>query len=208
MPDPMPDPILPVPLPLPALLTEAQQELRDFLRCHAYQMRQLQPRQQAHFRYASMYELVLAAGRPMHAQEPPHPRLRGTIKQCYRNACLAVSRHPDRFLYCEGYAVSAIPTLHAWICDHEGRAYELTWDAPGHSYWGITFDREFLSRTWFPRAQPARRTQKPGDFTVAQIDRWEEGWPLVAGHARVEEAVHPLYRKESYDLEWPPAPAG
>jgi hypothetical protein len=174
-------------------LTEDQQSLKTFLEAGSWQMRQAQTRGAADFRYASMYELTLAAGRPMEGRKPPSPSMRGQVKQCFRNACLAAMLYPERYIYCEGYAASIIPVHHSWVCDHDGVAYEVTWDEPGASYWGIPFAEEYCHRYWGARGMKE-------DFVVTLIDRWKDGWPLVSGTDRVEEAVHPLFKKEAYDV--------
>lgn len=79
-----------------------------------------------------------------------HPKLpgkyhewKGPMKQCFHNAANAAFHEPE-LIYCEGYASSIIPTLHAWCLDPEGRVLELTWSKPATDYFGIPFKLKFL----------------------------------------------------------------
>lgn len=95
----------------------------------------------------SAYAYVLEHGRPM---EPgPLARHLGPTGFCFRNAGRIALRHPDRFAYCEGFALStashnlgvAFLVHHAWILDRRtGETVETTWPDGGHSYYGIEFD--------------------------------------------------------------------
>lgn len=71
---------------------------------------------------------------------------RGTPRECFKNAAVLAIANPE-YLYCEGLAASAhLPFSfpHAWLMDAEGRALEVTWDAPGQLYLGLVMTTKFL----------------------------------------------------------------
>lgn len=69
----------------------------------------------------------------------------GEPKQCFRNSLLWAMLQPDRFIYCEGYAVGIIPIHHGWLIDRVTRAVvDLTWRERRFVYVGLPFRSEFL----------------------------------------------------------------
>lgn len=95
----------------------------------------------------SLYGYVLEHGQPM----PPGQvaRFPGPGGFCFRNAGRLAQRHPARFAYCEGFALSASSVAlgvhllvhHAWVRDlRSGDVIETTWPDGGHSYYGFQFD--------------------------------------------------------------------
>lgn len=121
----------------------------------------------------SVYAYVLEHGRPM---EPGRlARHLGPTGFCFRNAGRIALRHPDRYAYCEGFALSvaserigcAFLVQHAWILDrHTGETIECTWPDGAHSYYGIEFAagcyREALTDcgTWDVLDHVIRSTRK------------------------------------------------
>lgn len=95
----------------------------------------------------SLYAYVLEHGEPMAPGRLA--RFMGPTGFCFRNAGRLALRHPDRFAYCEGFALSVSSVnlgvhflvQHAWVRDLKtGDLVETTWPDGGHSYYGIEFD--------------------------------------------------------------------
>ena len=88
------------------------------------------------------------------------------IKHCYKNAFWTAVQ--ERFVYVEGYALSAshdLPMLHAWNLDRDGFVVDRTWNPHGRAYFGAVFPLEFVPRK--------RGTQ------YAVIHDWEHGFPIL-----------------------------
>ena len=68
---------------------------------------------------------------------------RGKVGLCFMNAYYACVYH-DGLVYVEGFAVSVIPTRHAWCLDRDGNVIEVTWNPPGLEYFGVVFDLHFV----------------------------------------------------------------
>ena len=73
----------------------------------------------------------------------PHPYIT-EAGHCFERAYHFVKQFPDRYAYCEGFAVNPLAgMLHAWVIDLEdGRALDLSWDTEMHdaySYFGVVF---------------------------------------------------------------------
>lgn len=95
----------------------------------------------------STHAYVLEHGRPMVGGDPAPVGIRGAERQCFANAGRLAGRYPDRYAYCEGFALSrrvgfVLLIHHAWVLDLEdqGRVREITWPHGGLSYFGIEFD--------------------------------------------------------------------
>lgn len=118
-----------------------------------------------------MFDFFARHGREMFAPEhlpPEYREWKGPMKQCFHNAANAAFHDRD-LIYCEGYASSIIPILHAWCLDPDGRVLELTWSTPGQDYFGIPFRRNFL-------IEQAIQNGKYG-----LVDRLENEFALVRG---------------------------
>jgi hypothetical protein len=118
-------------------------------------------------KYNGIEAFVLAHGRDMGDMAPlPEDVGNGTKKECFKNAMeLAMERG---WTYCEGYASSAIPTMHAWCLDDEGNVIDPTWDE-GRDYIGVEIPTDYALKTILRR----------GAYGV--IENMEEGYPLLTG---------------------------
>lgn len=75
----------------------------------------------------------------------PSP-FQGTAQACYANSQFLVKRRKG-WRYVEGYAISAIPTEHAWCVDPEGNVIDPTWDDDHPvDYFGIAFDMKLVGQ--------------------------------------------------------------
>ncbi len=171
----------------------AVQTLGDCLERHLRRMVEFQRAAQggvARRPYWGLEDFVLTHGRRWPA--PPRPALvRGRVRECFKNAADRVIRTglgDGTLTYVEGFAARAavpLPVLHAWVADRAGRALELTWRLePGEdtAYFGVPFRPAYLSKALL-------RSRRYG-----VLDRWETGWPLLAGTDAAADAV----------LPWPP----
>lgn len=78
---------------------------------------------------------------------PPEIKL-GEKRECYMNAALLATEYPDRFMYCEGYAVSPVAPLaigHAWVLDmaNDNAVVDNTWE-DGMAYFGVAIPTDAL----------------------------------------------------------------
>jgi hypothetical protein len=90
------------------------------------------------------------------------------------NANRVGSRHPDRFLYMEGYACASpgfpIPFMHAWLFDLEtNRFVDPTWGSEGGHYLGVAFSPEFLQKF----------NATTGYYGVFGTDNWKQLHPFL-----------------------------
>lgn len=108
-------------------------------------------------------------------------------RECFYNAQF-LAQCCRRFTYCEGVAVSVIPTHHAWLSIN-GKVVDLTWRVeekadrsllpdrnlgtfnPPYAYFGI----EIPNCDWF------RWWKRHRNASVPILDDWENGWPLFQG---------------------------
>ena len=94
---------------------------------------------------------------------------RGTAQQCHKNAYMLSVEH-DGLIYCEGYALfknAPIPTLHSWVTDGQGRAYDNTWPEPGVAYAGVPFKYLFVTKT-----------NLKNHAAISLFDDWPNDYPL------------------------------
>jgi len=74
----------------------------------------------------------------------------GEPRECYKNATTLAVEYPDRYIYCEGYAVCEgipIPIEHAWVVDRTRKnvVVDNTWtDNKGVAYFGVEIELEKL----------------------------------------------------------------
>jgi predicted ABC-type ATPase len=91
--------------------------------------------------------IVLKNGKYYKPQPLPKKYKFGTVKECFRNAYQLTDYNGD-LQYVEGFAVPDfvdLPIWHAWAVDKEGNVVDNTWRTPGVLYFGIPFDRDFMS---------------------------------------------------------------
>jgi len=100
--------------------------------------------------------------------------LKGQLRMCFANAAKAAMDDPS-LIYCEGYASSIIPVLHAWCLDPKGRVLELTWPKPGADYFGVPFQLGFVKRQLLLN----------GSFGL--LDQMYNRFALVRGNYKKEE---------------------
>ena len=113
------------------------------LRNTARKLRDLQPLGIDGVRCESIYDFVLAHGRPYTGQPLP-PRFRkGSFKLCFANSASMAERHRE-LTYVERFANA--PMLHghilhhAWCADKDGLVYDRTWGFdPEREYFGVPF---------------------------------------------------------------------
>lgn len=122
------------------------------------------------YRYRCIEDLVAVHGTAMVVTASPDGR-RGVPNQCFANSLQRALQDPDRYAYCEGYALgTVIPLLHAWVHDLEtGTTFDPTWPAPGTAYRGIVFDTRWAEQATLER----------GYYSV--LDNYQQRWPLLRG---------------------------
>lgn len=132
------------------------------------------------WRYCCFEELILSHGRKFE-QVVRRPKWvqKGIIKECFANCLKEVVKHPDRLVYCEGYATGVIPTHHAWLL-YEGKVIDPTWDGrdiiKDHTeYFGIPFNYNYVLRI----------ATETGYYGV--IDNFTQGYPLLSGEHESRE---------------------
>lgn len=130
---------------------------------------------------ASMEGWVLQHGFAM-SPAPRNETFNGRIRQCFRNAATFTlsERQPGNFVYCEGFALHIIPTLHAWLLDlRTGLIHDPTWrDQSKCSYYGVPFRRDYLMRS----------LSKAKVYSL--IDQYTLGWPLLRGEHAKHTWIH------------------
>lgn len=125
--------------------------------------------------YNSLDHFVLRNGRHMNRVVSPGavglPMMQR--RMCFMNAANVALRHTSRFIYCEGYAhTGAIPVLHAWLIDRQGRTIDPTWGLEGTEYFGVAIRREFLRSKLFESE------------TYGLLDCPSLKWPLLNCHPK------------------------
>lgn len=151
----------------------------------------------ADYVYGSPGDVVAQHGE-LYTPSGTHPRLFGRPGFCYFNARQVVKAHAGEFTYVEGYALTEtmpIPTMHAWIVDRRGRAWDVTWDYENHTefgraskavYMGVSVPFPVLREHW----QSCGGSSFLADYyhafpclTVA-YDRWRDDLPTVLAGIR------------------------
>jgi hypothetical protein len=91
-----------------------------------------------HFHYQGMPDFILREGQFFEPRPLPAGIEYLAIRHCYKNAFRTALE--ERYVYVEGYAVSAshkLPILHAWNLDRDGFFVDTTWNPHGRVYfWG------------------------------------------------------------------------
>ncbi|KWT95553.1 MULTISPECIES: hypothetical protein [unclassified Variovorax] len=140
---------------------------------------------------AMLYVYVLHRGKVFKAAPYPRDIARNAVKrQCFCNAAQLATEFPDRFVYVEGYALSAMATAHAWCVTHDGTVVDPTWENPEEcAYVGIPFDLDFVTT----------RVLETGYWGI--FGEMPQRQLLLRP---VEEMVHELWREEiAARKKWP-----
>jgi len=125
---------------------------------------QMQLRTKANgYEFNGMEDLVLKKG--IHFTKEKKFTKEGRAKECFMNAFNKML-NDDNMIYCEGFALSIIPTMHAWCCDKKGNVFDPTW-TDGVDYIGIPFKKQFVIKTVVEREY------------YGIIDNWQNKWPLI-----------------------------
>ncbi len=130
------------------------------------QMVDLMPDKSTDLPYSSIYDFILQEGMECVAQPRPSDIAQMEMKQCFMNAYNLSLSHG--LIYVEGYALSIIPTLHAWCVDEDRKVIDPTW-TDGVEYFGIPLDLGYINKVLLSRRK----------FGI--IDNWEDKWPLMTG---------------------------
>lgn len=104
---------------------------------------------------------------------------KGVIKECFSNCLKEVLGHPDRLVYCEGYATGVIPVHHAWL-SYEGKVIDPTWDGrdiirDSTEYFGVAFNFNYVLKI----------ATETGYYGV--IDNFAQNFPLLRGEHESSE---------------------
>jgi hypothetical protein len=157
-------------------------KVRDFMRGSI--------KNRGEFYYEGMQDFILREGQFFEPRPLPAGIDYMEIKRCYQNAFQTALE--ERFVYVEGYALSAFHGLHlhAWNLDPDGFVVDRTWNPHGRVYFGVIFPLEFVPR-------------KSGkQYPV--IDDWEHGFPILrkpwdkeaARKTALEELSLPVIQKQ------------
>jgi hypothetical protein len=93
----------------------------------------------------------------------------GTPQQCHKNAHDFAMGH-NGIIYCEGFAVykdGGRRTLHAWVTDGNGKAFDNTWERSGVAYAGVPYKELFVTMT-----------NLKNHATISLLDDWQNDYPL------------------------------
>lgn len=101
--------------------------------------------------YTCVEDFILKNGRAFEFSPLPRGVERGRMRECFLNAANLAMREDDKYIYCEGYAISAavpFPVEHGWCVTPDGRVVDPTWD-DARDYYGVAFKYEFLRQTLY-----------------------------------------------------------
>lgn len=143
--------------------------LRNELRCHLAGERDLMSGRMKNpnqFHYKGIADFLLREGQFFEPRPLPAGIEYLAIRHCYRNAFRTALE--ERYVYVEGYAVSAsykLPILHAWNLDRDGFVVDRTWNPHERVYFGVVFPLAVVP------------IQRGKHYPV--IDDWEHGFPIL-----------------------------
>jgi hypothetical protein len=122
--------------------------------------------------YSNLYELVLMEGYnfPLERISFPMSSRQGN-QQCFMNCFLQVMTKPNRYTYCEGYALGCvIPVHHAWIWDKDAcKVIDPTWKESS-GYYGVPIQLDYVMKRMLDSGKV--------------FDCWEERWPTMKAEPR------------------------
>ena len=122
--------------------------------------------------YSNLYELVLMEGYEFPLEHLHFPASSRTgNQQCFMNCFLLTMTAPQKYTYCEGFALGCvIPVHHAWIWDKDScKIIDPTWKQ-GEGYYGVPIQRDYVME----------RMLESGKV----FDCWEERWPTMRAEPR------------------------
>lgn len=117
---------------------------------HITLLRDLRTCVDANLKYVGIEDIVLRHGVTMRRDVVGERKVkRGKPRECFGNAGHLVARYPDRYIYCEGYAIAdklPIAIHHGWVYDTEtGMVIDPTWGLDKEvCYVGVAFTRRFV----------------------------------------------------------------
>lgn len=152
----------------------------DYLKFIASSRRQF-GRLPTEWQYSCLEEFVLLNG-TSYTNKMSRPKWvpKGAIKECFSNCFNAIIRHPNKLVYCEGYATALIPVHHAWLL-YDGKIIDPTWDAQkidAVEYFGIAFNYEYVVQTAI----------NTGYYSV--LDNFAQHHPLIKGEHNPADFLH------------------
>lgn len=108
-----------------------------------------------------------------------------TANACFENA--ASFSAATGMTYVEGFALSAVPSLHAfdhaWCVDAQGRVHEVTWRECGLAYFGVPFTGRYVARRLATARHPEHGLLR-GDGCGPLLDGEEHDWRAGKGSGR------------------------
>lgn len=164
--------------------------IREFLQMEVDMLKTMRNLHRIHG-YLSMSDFLLQHGRNFEPAPLPDDVKKGRAKECYCNAANIVIDEPERFIYCEGYAVGVIPVMHAFCIDVEGRVVDPTWYGKsergrtptlGTEYFGIAIKKDYLVKTLIKNER------------YGVIDQWQAEWPIMRDDPKLWK--HPIMEEQ------------
>jgi len=119
-------------------------------------------------KYRSVGHFVLENGRYWSPEKKPKELSWGEPKNCFGNCTLLSMAEPEKYIYCEGYAVGEFfPMLHAWCVTPHGTVIDITWKNAGCEYFGMAIRDDYLTES-------IRNQNHYG-----LVDNWRKHWPMI-----------------------------
>lgn len=140
----------------------------DELRTYLEMMAKIVPNQDKNgFKHASVAHFLLSEAIFCNPIPRDSSIIQGEMKMCFRNAYNLAAANSS-YVYVEGYAVSMIPTLHAWCIDENKNVIDPTW-TDGTAYFGVPFSLKYVNSVILSRQ------------IWGVIDNWNDRFPLITG---------------------------